>query len=90
MTEIEYIKATNRVKVSMALIILRDVLPGEDYMVGKEEFREILSRLQAIEERLFASLTINASDGEGIAVFEETEYVVDYVDSETIKLIRRR
>lgn len=55
MTEIEYIKATNRVKVSMSLTILRDVLPGEDYMVGKEEFREILSRLQAIEERLFAS-----------------------------------
>lgn len=53
--EIEYIRATNRVKVSMALAILRDVLPGEDYIVGKEEFREIHSRLQAIEDRLFNS-----------------------------------
>ena len=35
-------------------------------------------------------LTTNASDGEGIAVFEKTEYIIDYVDSETIKLTRRR
>lgn len=30
------------------------------------------------------------TDGESIAVFEETEYAIDYVDSETIKLTRRR
>lgn len=30
------------------------------------------------------------SDGEGSAVFEENEYTVDYVDSETIRLTRRR
>ena len=30
------------------------------------------------------------SDGEGSAVFEKTEYTIDYVDSETIRLTRCR
>ena len=55
MKEVEYIRGTNRAKVSMAIAILRDILPGEDYIVGEEELREVVSRLKTMEERLFGS-----------------------------------
>ena len=55
MTEIQYIKTTNRVKVSMALAILRDVLPGDDYGITAKELSEITSRLRRAEEKLFSS-----------------------------------
>ena len=55
MTETELIRATNRVKISTALTILRDILPDEEYMISKEELCEIMSPLRAIEERLFGS-----------------------------------
>jgi len=64
MTEIEYIIATNRVKVSTALSIMRDVLAGEEYGISKKDCREITSRLSAAQDRLFASVEID-TESEG-------------------------
>lgn len=55
MKESEYIIATNRVKVSAALTIVRDVLPGEDYGISQKDLSEIYIRLSDAEERLFKS-----------------------------------
>jgi len=55
MTETQYLKATNRVKVSMALAILRDVLPGDDYGITANELAAITSRIRRLEEKLFSS-----------------------------------
>lgn len=61
MTEQDYLKATNRVKVSAALVILRDVLPGEIYGISAQELCEITSRLKRAEEQLFSSYEITLS-----------------------------
>ena len=58
MEEAEYIKATNRVKVSMALTIMRDVLPGEDWGITPDELSEITRRLRSSEEKLFSLIEI--------------------------------
>jgi len=55
MTETEYIRATNRVKVSMTLAILRDVLPGDDYGIAVAELIEITSRLSRAQDKFFNS-----------------------------------
>ena len=55
MTETEYIRATNRVKVSMALTILRDILIGEDYGITDAELTEITKRLSQAQDKLFTS-----------------------------------
>ena len=55
MNEADYIKAANRVKVSAALTILRDVLPGDEWGISQSDLSEITSRLGDAEERLFAS-----------------------------------
>jgi len=53
MTETEYIRATNRVKVSMALTILRDILVGEGYGITDAELTEITKRLSRAQDKLF-------------------------------------
>lgn len=58
MTEQDYIKATNRVKVSAALTILRDVLPGDDYGVSDMLMKGIIVELTGIEMDLFASFEL--------------------------------
>jgi hypothetical protein len=60
MTEIEYLRATNRTKVSMALTIMRDVFPGTDdgYGISREDKYEIIRLLTLAEEKLFASYEI--------------------------------
>ncbi len=58
MTEAEYIKATNRAKVSMALTIMRDVLPDDEYGITPSELSEIKSRLRKAEEKLFSLVEI--------------------------------
>lgn len=55
MTEDEYLRATNRVKVSAALTILRDVLPGTKWGITEEKHMEIISVLSSAEEELFKS-----------------------------------
>ena len=62
MTEQEYIKATNRVKVSAALTILRDVLPGDGNGVPEKEFGQLKYKLRELEERLFSSYELQESD----------------------------
>lgn len=63
MKESQYIIATNRVKVSAALTILRDVLGGtpEDvktYGISDDEVKSICKKLIIIEDRLFSMLDI--------------------------------
>ena len=55
MKESEYIKATNRVKVSMALTILRDVLPGDGCGVTANEVSQVKVKLRDMETKLFTS-----------------------------------
>lgn len=64
MTEKEYISATNRVKVSMALSIMRDVLSGDDYGITDWQHTEIVSRLSEAEDRLFKSYSCDSVDGD--------------------------
>lgn len=52
--ESEYIIATNRVKISMALTILRDVLPDSEYGITPEELSEVKALLRRHEEKLFS------------------------------------
>jgi len=54
MTETQYIIATNRAKVSMALAVLRDVSPGDDYGITDAKLKEIISRLSQAQNKLFA------------------------------------
>ncbi len=58
MEEEDYIKATNRVKVSIAVGLLRDVLAGDKYGITEFELSEITIRLGVAEERLFSSYEI--------------------------------
>jgi len=54
MKEKDYIKATNRAKISTAMSILRDVLTGHEYGVDPSDFARVKVRLSIIEERLFS------------------------------------
>ena len=54
MNEVEYIIATNRVKISMALTILRDVLPGEEYGISTKEYAKFARPLRESEVKLFS------------------------------------
>ena len=55
MTETKYIIVTNKAKVSMALAVLRDVSPGDDYGITDAKLKEIISRLSQAQDKLFAS-----------------------------------
>ena len=58
MKEEDYVKATNRVKVSTALTIMRDVLPGDDGGISDREHSEIVSVLSKLETKLFKSFLL--------------------------------
>ena len=53
MKETEYVRATNRVKVSLAKIIMKDVLEGDEYGMPEEEYKKMMIYLSKAEERLF-------------------------------------
>ena len=53
MTETEYIIATNRVKVSMAIHAMRDTLAGDGYGIEDADRADVLNKLYSLEERLF-------------------------------------
>ena len=59
MNEQQYINATNRVKVSLALNALRDVLVCGDCGIDKKEFSDIKSKLSNIEASLFSIVEIS-------------------------------
>ena len=58
MTEEEYLCATNRVKVSIALQVMRDVLPGDYYGISDNEKAEIIKKLSDAKRRLWDSYSI--------------------------------
>ena len=60
MTEEEYIRATNRVKVSAAFTILRDVLPSKDneYGITCDELYAITRLIGDAEDKLFSLVEI--------------------------------
>lgn len=66
MNEIDYIKATNRVKVSAALTILRDVLPSKDdtWGITGAALSDITHLLREAEEKLFSLVEIKDSSKE--------------------------
>lgn len=55
MKEIEYIRATNRVKISMAKVLMHDVLSGINYGINDSEKAEIIILLSKAEDKLFSS-----------------------------------
>lgn len=58
MTETEYITATNRVKITLAIAMLRDVLPGFDGVTTKENMPPIMRQLIEMEGALFGKIKI--------------------------------
>ena len=58
MTEEDYIKATNRVKISAALVIVRDVLAGDDCGISETEHEAIVKLLREAEVKLFKSFEV--------------------------------
>lgn len=60
MTEEDYIKATNRVKISAALNLVRDCVGGDEYGVSELAISELEQKLVDIERDLFSSYSIEA------------------------------
>lgn len=58
MTETEYIAITNRVKVSAAIYIIKDILPDYDGITTCGERTEILRILWEWEDKLFAKIVL--------------------------------
>ena len=58
MNEQQYINATNRVKVSTALAILRDVLVCGDCGIDRVQFGRVKADLRRLEESLFSIVEI--------------------------------
>ena len=64
MTEKEYVIAANRVRVSNALQILRDVMTGSEYGISSRKLAEITQKLAKAETTLFALYKCAADDAE--------------------------
>jgi len=62
MNEQQYINATNRVKVSAALTILRDVLVSGECGIDKKEFGKLRANLARIELNLFSIVEITEGE----------------------------
>ena len=60
MNEQQYINATNRVKISMAITILRDVhaIGGADCGIDRAKFIAIEVELRRMEQKLFSIVEI--------------------------------
>ena len=63
MDERDYLRATNRAKVSMALGILNDVLPGDEYGITPAQLSKIKVPLRDLEVQLFCSYEVKEFDG---------------------------
>jgi hypothetical protein len=59
MTEQEYIIATNRVKITIAIAAIRDVLPGDNFGISDKEEGEVMRILCDAEQRLFGLTKID-------------------------------
>ena len=58
MTEEQYICASNRVKVTHAKNLIKDVLPGENYGISENVHKTLLKALSTCERVLFDSYEI--------------------------------
>lgn len=58
MTETEYLKATNWTKVKIMQTILRDILPGNNYGISKQELLYIKIKLAKVEINLAKSFEL--------------------------------
>ena len=56
MSEYEYMLVTDRVRISNALAILRDVLAGSDYSITQKEKSEVMCLLYKFEDRMFKEI----------------------------------
>ena len=56
MTKQEYIVATNRVKVSMSIRMIRDMATGDDSGVSTGQTNTLLGILTSMEEKMFIQL----------------------------------
>jgi len=59
--EQDYLKATNRAKISAAIMILRDMLPGEKYGISTDEYGSFMGPLLDAQEKLFKSYEVTES-----------------------------
>lgn len=55
MREAEYIRVANRIKISLALTILRDVLAGKEFGICDESLDDLVTQLRDHEIALFKS-----------------------------------
>jgi len=58
MKESDYLKATNRAKVSAAKKILGDVITGDKYGITSDQYKEFMEPLCQAEERLFKKIVL--------------------------------
>jgi hypothetical protein len=82
MTEAEYLRATNRVKISMAKNIVKDIVPGAEYGITDGAVNAIIGTLSHHEAELFSSYSLAdeynspiTTDAENRADFYESLYL---------------
>lgn len=52
MKERDYIYVTNKTKIQAALAVLRDILPGEEYLENSIGYRKAVSQLYDIADKM--------------------------------------
>ena len=56
MTELEYVLATNRVRITMALKLINETITGDEYGVSIGQKHSLTNTLHTIETRLFKQI----------------------------------
>lgn len=56
MTEQEYLDVSNRVRVSTAIRVLSEIVPGSSKPIESKELRALLKKLSEWEEKLFEGI----------------------------------
>lgn len=62
MNERDYIRATNRVKVSIALNVIHDVLSGDEYGISDDDIMQIRMLLAEAQAKLFKSYNVSTDE----------------------------
>lgn len=52
MKETDYIAATNKAKATTADLLIRDILPGNEYGITKEELRDLIVHMREFTEKI--------------------------------------
>jgi len=61
-TEHEYIRTTNMVKVTAAINLIRDCLAGDDYLLSKDDRSNVLSILSKAQADMIDSVELEESN----------------------------